>query len=107
MKVTVNIECSPQEARSFFGFPDMQPVHDAMMDELQKRMAEGLDMDTLMKMWMPNMGAPTQPNAPPNVMAGLNQFQNMFWQAMNAASAPTPSADAPEPTDPPTKPTPK
>jgi hypothetical protein len=28
MNVSVNIECTPQEARTFLGLPDVSPIHD-------------------------------------------------------------------------------
>lgn len=81
MKVTINVECTPEEARTFFGLPDVQPMQDAMMAEMQKRMESGMsamDMENLMKMWMPG--------ATPGSVPGFEQFQNMFWNAMGTAA---------------------
>ena len=81
MKVTVNVECTPEEARAFFGLPDVQPMQEAMMAEMQTRMQDGMasmDMDNLMKMWMPG--------ATPSGMPGLDQFQKMFWDSMTATA---------------------
>lgn len=88
MKVTINVECSPEEARTFFGLPDVKPMQEAMMTEMQDRMKAGMssmDMDNLMKMWMPG-GAPSGITGG---MQGLDQFQNMFWNAMNSAATAT------------------
>lgn len=78
MKVTINIDCTPEEARAFFGLPDVKPMQAAMMTEMQKRMDEGLhaqDFETLMKAWM----GPTAGN---DAMAkNVEQFQKMFWGA--------------------------
>jgi hypothetical protein len=55
MKVTVNIECSPQEARAFFGLPDVTALNDAMVSEMQARMKANmaaLQPEELMKNWM-------------------------------------------------------
>ncbi len=55
MKVTVDIECTPQEARQFFGLPDVQPMQKAFMDEIQKRMmteVERFSPEGLMKTWL-------------------------------------------------------
>ena len=52
MKVHIEIECTPAEARSFFGLPDMEPVH----EEMQARMSEymkSMDPEQMMKLWMP------------------------------------------------------
>lgn len=38
MKVTVDFDCTPEEARSFLGLPDVTPIHDkyvqAMLDTM-------------------------------------------------------------------------
>ncbi|MBL4613904.1 MAG: hypothetical protein JKY27_03400 [Magnetovibrio sp.] len=93
MKVTIDIECSPEEARTFFGLPDVKPMQEAMMAEMQKRMESsmsGLDMESMMKMWMPGGMPGGIPGATPgtamNGMPGLDQFQNMFWNAMNTGT---------------------
>jgi hypothetical protein len=43
MKITVEVDCTPLEARTFFGLPDVQPMQAAMMDKLQDRMMENID----------------------------------------------------------------
>jgi len=41
MKVTIEIDCTPVEARQFMGLPDVQPMQAAVMAEIEKRvMAE-------------------------------------------------------------------
>ena len=54
MKVTVVVDCTPLEAREFFGLPDVQPMQAAMMEQLQQKMAENMDKfspETLMQNW--------------------------------------------------------
>jgi hypothetical protein len=56
MKVTMNVECTPEEARQFLGLPDIAPLQEQMMADLQQRMTESmrnLDPETFMKTWMP------------------------------------------------------
>ena len=43
MKITVNIDCTPAEARSFLGLPDVSAVNDIVTAELAKRTRENLD----------------------------------------------------------------
>jgi hypothetical protein len=43
MKVTVEVDCTPLEARAFFGLPDVQPMQAAMMDKMQDKMMENID----------------------------------------------------------------
>ena len=55
MKVSIDIECTPQEARTFFGLPDVQPLQDAMMKRLQDQMEDQFNMmspEELMKSWL-------------------------------------------------------
>ena len=35
MKVTIEVDCTPLEAREFMGLPDVQPMQTAMMEKLQ------------------------------------------------------------------------
>lgn len=75
MKINVDIDCSPEEARAFFGLPNVAPMQDAVMKEVQDRVMaamKGADAETLLKTWMP-AGA-----------AGLEQMQKMFWNAFGA-----------------------
>jgi len=56
MKVTVDIDCTPEEARRFLGLPDLAPVHQAYVDKLQKMVADGVtpDMFTdMVRSWGP------------------------------------------------------
>src|ERR1700712_2838966 len=34
MKVTVDVDCTPEEARRFLGLPDLSPVHDAYVAKM-------------------------------------------------------------------------
>ncbi len=60
MKVTVNVECTPQEARAFLGLPDVTALNEQLMKEMQTRMTENmaaLQPEELMKNWMAFGGA--------------------------------------------------
>lgn len=43
MKVTVNIDMTPLEAREFMGLPDVQPMQQAVMATVEKRMKEQME----------------------------------------------------------------
>lgn len=64
MKVTVEVECTPVEARTFLGLPDVTSLNDHIIAEMQKRMdanMAALAPDELMKTWMSfGMGAQEQ-----------------------------------------------
>lgn len=54
MKINVEVDCTPDEARQFLGLPDVRPMQDAMMDQLQKKMQDNIDKfspETLMQSW--------------------------------------------------------
>lgn len=77
MKITIEVDCSPEEARAFLGLPDVAPMQAAAMEELSQRLRAGLeamDPEALMKTWMP-LG-----------VAGLEQAQKMFWSQMSEAA---------------------
>ena len=40
MKVSFDIDCTPEEARRMLGLPDVTPVNEALVAELTKRAAE-------------------------------------------------------------------
>lgn len=55
MKITVEIDCSPIEARTFLGLPDVSDLNTRMVEEMQSRMTANMAMlspDELMKSWM-------------------------------------------------------
>jgi Family of unknown function (DUF6489) len=69
VKVTINVDCTPEEARAFFGLPDVVPMHDALLKELQDRLAaniRAMDPTELLRAWM-------QPSP-----EGLKQWRDMF-----------------------------
>ncbi len=46
MKVTIDIDCTPEEARRFFGLPDVQPMQRAILAEMEKRTLEEMEKFT-------------------------------------------------------------
>jgi len=62
MKFNVEIDCTPEEARQFFGLPDVRPMQEALMKRMERQMLDGLEKATpeaLLKAWMPGW-SPTQ-----------------------------------------------
>lgn len=43
MKISFDIECTPQEARTFFGLPDVTPVHDLIVGAMMEKTRENID----------------------------------------------------------------
>ncbi len=55
MKVRVEIECTPDEARQFFGLPDVKPMQVALMAKMEQQMLEAADRfspDAMLRNWM-------------------------------------------------------
>jgi hypothetical protein len=76
MKVTVNVDCTPEEARAFFGLPDVVPLQEAVMKEVQEQMMKNMaamDVETLMRVWLPKS------------IEGFDQIQKAFWSGMSDA----------------------
>ena len=56
MNISVNIDCTPEEARRFMGLPDLTPLHDLYLDRVRQSMIEGLSPDAIegmVRAWMP------------------------------------------------------
>ena len=56
MKVTVDVDCTPEEARRLMGLPDMSAIHEAYTDKMKRMMDEGITPDSIQTMlgsWMP------------------------------------------------------
>lgn len=76
MKVKIDIDCSPEEARTFLGLPDVKPMQEAMMQEVEARLRtnlQAMDPETMFKTWLPAG------------IQGWEQLQRMFWSRMAGA----------------------
>jgi hypothetical protein len=63
MKMTIEIDCTPLEARTFLGLPDVSVLNDHLVQEMKTRMDTNLAMlqpDELMKNWMAFGGQATE-----------------------------------------------
>ncbi len=75
MKVTVEVDCTPAEARAFLGLPDVAALNEHMVQEMKGRMDANLAMaapEELMKSWMAFGG----------------QASEQFMKLMTAATSP-------------------
>jgi len=74
MKVTVNmdwnVDCTPDEARAFFGLPDVKPMQEAMLKDAQAHLSRNLrlvmDPESVLKTWLPA------------TLSGFEQLQKAF-----------------------------
>lgn len=56
MKVTVDIECTPEEARRAVGLPDLAPLHEIYLAKAVQAMEGRVQpeaMEAMMKSWLP------------------------------------------------------
>ena len=73
MKVTIEMDMTPQEARAFMGLPDVARLQTKMLDDMQARMKAAFDAgdpDGMMKAWMPLGGA-----------EAFSKFQKLMWDS--------------------------
>ena len=76
MKITVDVDCTPEEARAFLGLPDVKPMQEQLMGELQERMAaniRAMEPEALLRTWLPA------------TLKGFEQLQEMFISQMTGA----------------------
>ncbi len=77
MKVTINIDCTPEEARSFMGLPDVAPFQNAMLDEMKNRMSSAaatMDPERILKTFFPVQSE------------GMAELQKAFWNQFTGAA---------------------
>jgi hypothetical protein len=77
MKMTAEIDCTPEEARRFLGLPDVSALNDHIVSEMQKRIEANMALiapDELVKNWMA-FGAGAQ-----------EQFRKLMEVGIGAAS---------------------
>jgi hypothetical protein len=81
MKFNFDIECTPEEARAFVGLPNIAPMQERMMQELEKRLQDNirnLSPEEMVKTWMPA------------TMQGFSDMQKMFWSQMGVKTPDSP-----------------
>ena len=76
MKITIEIDCTPDEARSYMGLPDVKPLQSAVMTRIEQetlRAADQFSPDAILRMWF---------SAVPQLPA---QMQDMFTRLLGGA----------------------
>ena len=80
MKIHLDFEMTPDEARKLMGLPDVTALQKKLVDEMEKRMMAALDTTTdpeaLMKTWF-TWGS-----------QGMEQFQRFMREAGTVATRP-------------------
>lgn len=77
MRLTIDIDCTPEEARTFFGMPDVQPLNEMIVGEMTRRAKDQMDTladpERFMARWMEMSGK------------GMDAFSGLFGAAMSGA----------------------
>ena len=76
MKASVEVDCTPEEARAFFGLPDLKPMQDRIMGEIEERLRASLtamNPEAIFKTWLP---------ASMQGMEQMQQMQQAFWSQL-------------------------
>lgn len=79
MKINVEVDCTPAEARAFMGLPDVAPLNEHLVAEMKRRMDENITAmqpDELMKTWT-SFGLQAQ-----------DQFRRLMETAVSGATKP-------------------
>ena len=76
MKIKLDIDCTPEEVRQFFGLPEVKPLQDELLKEVQERLRaniKAMDPEAMLKTWLPT------------TLKGFEQLQEIFLAQMGAA----------------------
>ena len=77
MKISISIDCTPDEARGLLGIPDLSAPNEAFAEAFKEKMMGYLgDMDpeTVIKTWFPSV-------------QGLEDVQKAFWEGFTGTKA--------------------
>jgi hypothetical protein len=77
MKISLDIDCTPDELRGFFGLPDVKPLQEKLLQEVEEGMRanlKALDPETMLKTWLPAG------------VKGFEQLQEMFVSQLGQMS---------------------
>jgi uncharacterized protein DUF6489 len=73
MKIHLDLDCTPEELRGFFGLPDVGPMQERLLKDVEERLranVKALDPEAMLKTWLPAG------------LKGFEQLQEMFLNQM-------------------------
>ena len=76
MKIAMNIDCTPEEARAFFGLPDVKPMQEKLLKQVEARLSanlQAMDPEAMLKTWL-------------SAFKGLEELQEQFISKMARAA---------------------
>jgi hypothetical protein len=77
MKIQIEVDCTPEEARAFLGLPDLRVLQRRVLDELERKTVEALaqsDPKALLDQWVP-LGK-----------KGMEQWQSLLGEMLRRAA---------------------
>jgi hypothetical protein len=84
MQFNVNVECTPEEARTFLGLPDMKPIHDLYLQAVTDTMSGQANLEQMERMFR---------SLSPLGDAGMKLFSSFMDIGMGAATGSAPKKD--------------
>ena len=76
MKIKLDIDCTPDEVREFFGLPQVKPLQEELLKEVRERLTaniKAMDPEAMLETWLPA------------TLKGFEQLQEMFLSRMGGA----------------------
>ena len=73
MKIHLDLDCTPEELRGFFGLPDVGPMQERLLKDVEERLRanmKALDPEAMLNTWLPAG------------LKGFEQLQEMFLNQM-------------------------
>jgi hypothetical protein len=78
MKIKLDIDCTPDEVREFFGLPQIKPLQEELLKEVQERLSaniKAMDPEAMVKTWLPA------------TLKEFEQLQEIFLSRMGGAGS--------------------
>jgi hypothetical protein len=77
MKIKLDIDCTAEEARQFFGLPEVRPLQEALLQQIQERLSaniKAMDPKAMVETWLPA------------TLKGFEQLQELLFSRMAGAA---------------------
>jgi len=87
MKISVDLDITPEELRKLFGLPDVEAFQRQLMDDLRERMAAGAEGYDPAKLFQPYVSG---------TMASWDMFQKLMASAAGSSASRAAERTAPK-----------
>jgi hypothetical protein len=76
MKITIDLDITPEEMRRLMGLPDVQAFQQQLLDDIRARMHEGVEGYDPLKLFQPYLASS---------LAGMDMMQKLFVAGLGTA----------------------